>query len=477
MWSEQRREQERRSPTQERPAAAPSDLERGDGREAQRAAPAAARLTGGRGPDSQAIGVDVLVHRLGEPPQLLAEVETVAQLGDRLLALADGRDLGGGEQPAREAVLAGRRARGAQQLEQRAGSEQIEIDRVGMVLVEEARAGRSGRRPIDPRCAPGRPRSSGRRAWRARRARAPGDERPPAPGTRPTAAPPTTARRARLDREPGRDHQDQHHGEARVARPTRSMRPQRCASPRRWSRRRPYSAAPDRLDGRVGATVQSGGLPPRDSAPRRRRGPAEDVVAVREAAEALDDLAVEARPVQRVLGEPGPVRARRRSTRRREELDRAALEREVFGVLERQVEKRALGREAACRSSPASMSRGRHRQRTCVVCERRSLATLEVARELIEEDDDGERAARARRSSVELAARSRGDQASSKRRRISASIAGSAANHERLLRLDRDGIRRIRAEPEGEDGLPVAARSGSSDRSAGLMYSAGRGAG
>ena len=91
--------------------------------------------------------MNVLADRLGESPQLFAEVQAVAQLGDRFLALADHVDLGGSEQPAREAVLAGRRARGAQELEQRSGSEQIEIDGVGMVLVEVARAGRSGPRP------------------------------------------------------------------------------------------------------------------------------------------------------------------------------------------------------------------------------------------------------------------------------------------------------------------------------------------
>src|SRR5687768_6727009 len=100
----------------------------------------------------------------------------------------------------------------------------------------------------------------------------------------------------------------------------------------------------------------------------RRGGAPEDCVAMGEAAEALDDVVVEARVLEISFGERAP-RGRRFVHQPFEERDAFALHREVLGVLERHDQERALGnreRVPMTRGEPAA----RDRERLCVVPER-----------------------------------------------------------------------------------------------------------
>ena len=344
--SEQAGQEERRPPAQERPAEHAQDLERRDGREAD-AQRRRRRSHLGRGPGSESIGMNALADGLGESPQLFAEVEAVAQLGDRLLALADRVDLGGREQPAREAVLAGRRARGAQELEQRAGSEQIEIDGIGMMLVEEARAGRSDPRPaiLDAREA-GLVVASRPRGERATLEHA-GDGRPPARGTRPAAAPSTRAKRGATG------SRARPRAAGRASRRDASTRPRaRCAPSAPLRRgadrvgvrtRRPVRRWPipgwggAELLSKAGASLREIALLGGGRGPARGRWLRWGKRPKRSMISRWRRAHFNASSVNQAQSGPASVTSvEKRSTER-------SLEREVLGVLERQVEERALG--------------------------------------------------------------------------------------------------------------------------------------
>ena len=74
------------------------------------------------------LGADVV----SEQTQVLSQVQSIAKLPDGRLSIAYLGDVRGREQPACELVLSGGSASAAQQLEQRALSEQVEIRRKGM---------------------------------------------------------------------------------------------------------------------------------------------------------------------------------------------------------------------------------------------------------------------------------------------------------------------------------------------------------
>jgi len=87
-----------------------------------------------------------------EQRQVLAQIEARAQLVHCRLARADLVGRRGGEQPGGQRLLAGSRARGAQQLEQRAAPEQIQVVGVGMGGWAEAlaRLATAGPRVLQP---------------------------------------------------------------------------------------------------------------------------------------------------------------------------------------------------------------------------------------------------------------------------------------------------------------------------------------
>ena len=131
------------------------------------------------------------------------------------------------------------------------------------------------------------------------------------------------------------------------------------------------------------------------------------------------------------------------------------LESEVLGVLERHVEERPLGGSQLPVASGVDDRHGGGK-RSSVVCEGRSLATFEVARKLIQEYDEGKRAAR-HLGPVELAACGGGPGVAEPAPDLGVN-GGVDGEPQRLLGFDGGGIRRISAEPEIEDGVPVAAR-------------------
>ncbi len=79
--------------------------------------------------------------------QRFAQIEERSKLLDGLLPFGDLLRRGGRGQPASELRFAGARPGDRQQLEERAGAEQIEIVRVQVVVVAKAIAGRAGARP------------------------------------------------------------------------------------------------------------------------------------------------------------------------------------------------------------------------------------------------------------------------------------------------------------------------------------------
>ena len=308
MWSEEGGEQERRPPAEEGPAGGAQRSGATRWRRGRCATPPGARSPAAAAQARRRSARTPSLDRLRESPQLFAEVESVAQLGDRFLALAGHADLRRSEQPAprgspRPPGCAPCTGAGT------AIPSRTDRDRRRRDGARRGSALRSVRcPPSDPRCARGPPRSSWRPAWRARRAQhaAMDDDEHEERDQRQRHPP--RRKEARLDREPGRQQQDQHHGEARVGdRALESLPARRFGAP--------MVEAALVLGGRPGwhrlavsrllSKVER--LPPRGTAPRPGSRPAEDVVAVRKAAEALDDLAVEAGPVQRVLGQPGPV--------------------------------------------------------------------------------------------------------------------------------------------------------------------------
>ena len=103
-------------------------------------APAAARVV-------RAVGADRRRHVLAEDGEILPQVETRRQGLDRGLSRAYRLGLRGRQQPGGERGLAHARPRLAEQLVQRAFTEQIEIAGVRMVRIREARSRAPGPRP------------------------------------------------------------------------------------------------------------------------------------------------------------------------------------------------------------------------------------------------------------------------------------------------------------------------------------------
>ena len=107
-----------------------------------------------RRPRGQRPRIDVQAQVEALHRQVLLEVQARRQLGHRLLARANHRRGGRALQPVGERLLAHRRARRGQPLVERPDAEQVEVRRVDVVLVREARAaavpggGRSSRRAM-----------------------------------------------------------------------------------------------------------------------------------------------------------------------------------------------------------------------------------------------------------------------------------------------------------------------------------------
>src|SRR3954449_5875635 len=87
----------------------------------------------------------------GQNREILPEIEAAAQLRYRALPRDDARHRRGLAKPVGQRFLAGLGPRGVEQLEQRAGPEEVEIPGVGMAL-EKTRTVRSAARPaaLDP---------------------------------------------------------------------------------------------------------------------------------------------------------------------------------------------------------------------------------------------------------------------------------------------------------------------------------------
>jgi len=94
----------------------------------------------GLAPAHQRLGVQAARDRLADERERLAQVERRAQLSDRLLATAHFVARRRGQQPAGECRLARRGARAAQQFEETALAEQVEIVGVGMLGIAESLA-------------------------------------------------------------------------------------------------------------------------------------------------------------------------------------------------------------------------------------------------------------------------------------------------------------------------------------------------
>ena len=87
-------------------------------------------------------------HLLAEDGQVLSEIEVGRQRLHGLLPRAHRRGIRGREQPGGERLLAHARPRGAEQLEQRALAEEVEVAGIGMVGIVKARPGAAGARPL-----------------------------------------------------------------------------------------------------------------------------------------------------------------------------------------------------------------------------------------------------------------------------------------------------------------------------------------
>src|SRR5579872_637418 len=85
--------------------------------------------------------MDPGAHRLAEQEQFFAEGEARFEIPNRVLAREDFRYRSGGEQPRCECFFSGACAGGADELEERCLSEEIEIARVGMERVEKPISG------------------------------------------------------------------------------------------------------------------------------------------------------------------------------------------------------------------------------------------------------------------------------------------------------------------------------------------------
>ena len=97
-------------------------------------------------------GEGVAVHRrrhlLAEDGQVLSEIEVGRQRLHGLLPRAHRRGIRRSEEPGGQRVLAHARPRGAEQLEQRALAEEVEVAGVRMVGVAKARPGAAHARPL-----------------------------------------------------------------------------------------------------------------------------------------------------------------------------------------------------------------------------------------------------------------------------------------------------------------------------------------
>ena len=90
--------------------------------------------------------IDAGAHVLAEHGEVLAQIQARRERGHRALAGAGLGRRGRVEEPRGEPLLAGTRARGADELEQRAAAEQIEIERVGVRGIRKPIAGVPGAR-------------------------------------------------------------------------------------------------------------------------------------------------------------------------------------------------------------------------------------------------------------------------------------------------------------------------------------------
>ena len=108
--------------------------------EGEPARPARRQQRRGGSPRRHRVEIDADRHVGPEQGQVFAQVEQRPQFGDRLLTFADFLGRRRGEQPARQGFLAGARAGGTQKLEQRTGSEEVEVGGVGVLFVEETGA-------------------------------------------------------------------------------------------------------------------------------------------------------------------------------------------------------------------------------------------------------------------------------------------------------------------------------------------------
>jgi hypothetical protein len=80
--------------------------------------------------------------------QVFTQVHAVAQIRDAHVALANGRKISGGQQPARQGIFAHGGAGRAQELVQAAGAEQIQVGAIQMMWILVARAGRALAPPL-----------------------------------------------------------------------------------------------------------------------------------------------------------------------------------------------------------------------------------------------------------------------------------------------------------------------------------------
>ena len=120
-----------------KPVSAERDVAKGLGRQDRR------RL----GPRGQRLGVHAGGGAADGLRQLLADIEGAGQLPDRGLPIDDDGRRGRARQPPGQRVLTGPGAGERQQLEERAGAEQIEVVGVRMVIVPVALAGGAGAGP------------------------------------------------------------------------------------------------------------------------------------------------------------------------------------------------------------------------------------------------------------------------------------------------------------------------------------------
>ena len=100
-------------------------------------------LSGAAGADAHALSATVSMSRDAPPAVASASRKSSASRSSTIDACRStyGRDVGRSAQPSREQLFAEVRARAREQLEQRGGTENIEIGRVQVILAEKSRAG------------------------------------------------------------------------------------------------------------------------------------------------------------------------------------------------------------------------------------------------------------------------------------------------------------------------------------------------